>query len=87
MPVDVLAIAAHRDDVELTCAGTLVRAIDAGHRTGILDLTAGESATRGNAGRGPRRRSGPPRFWASPSGGTPACRMRICRIARRPGGS
>jgi len=47
MPVDVLAIAAHRDDVELTCAGTLVRASEAGHRTGILDLTAGESATRG----------------------------------------
>ena len=49
MPVDVLAIAAHRDDVELTCAGTLVRAGDAGHRTGILDLTAGESGTRGSA--------------------------------------
>ena len=49
MPVDVLAIAAHRDDVELTCAGTLARAADAGHRTGILDLTAGESATRGSA--------------------------------------
>ena len=49
MPVDVLAIAAHRDDVELTCAGTLIRAADAGHRTGILDLTAGESATRGSA--------------------------------------
>ena len=49
MPVDVLAIAAHRDDVELTCAGTLVRASDAGHRTGILDLTAGESGTRGSA--------------------------------------
>jgi len=49
MPVDVLAIAAHRDDVELTCAGTLVRAADAGHRTGILDLTAGEAATRGSA--------------------------------------
>jgi len=48
MPVDVLAIAAHRDDVELTCAGTLVRASEAGHRTGILDLTAGESATRGS---------------------------------------
>lgn len=48
MPVDVLAIAAHRDDVELTCAGTLIRAADAGHRTGILDLTAGESATRGS---------------------------------------
>jgi len=49
MPVEVLAIAAHRDDVELTCAGTLLRAADAGHRTGILDLTAGESATRGSA--------------------------------------
>jgi len=49
MPVDVLAIAAHRDDVELTCAGTLIRAMDAGHRTAILDLTAGESGTRGSA--------------------------------------
>lgn len=49
MPVDVLAIAAHRDDVELTCAGTLLRAADAGYRTGILDLTAGESGTRGSA--------------------------------------
>lgn len=49
MPVDVLAIAAHRDDVELTCAGTLLRAADAGHRTGILDLTAGESGSRGSA--------------------------------------
>jgi N-acetylglucosamine malate deacetylase 1 len=49
MPVDVLAIAAHRDDVELTCGGTLLRAVDAGHRTGILDLTAGETGTRGSA--------------------------------------
>ena len=49
MAVDVLAIAAHRDDVELTCAGTLIRAIDAGYRTGILDLTAGETASRGSA--------------------------------------
>ncbi len=48
MPVDILAIAAHRDDVELTCAGTLLKAMDAGHRTGILDLTAGETGTRGN---------------------------------------
>ena len=39
MPVDILAIAAHRDDVELTCAGTLAKAVDAGHRVGILDLT------------------------------------------------
>lgn len=49
MPVDILAIAAHRDDVELTCAGTLIKAADAGHRTGILDLTQGEGATRGSA--------------------------------------
>ena len=49
MAVDLLAIAAHRDDVELTCAGTLLKAADAGYRTGILDLTAGETGTRGNA--------------------------------------
>jgi len=49
MPVDILAIAAHRDDVELTCAGTLLRAVDAGYRAGVLDLTAGESGTLGSA--------------------------------------
>ncbi len=49
MSVDILAIAAHRDDVELTCAGTLLKAVDAGRRTAILDLTAGESGTRGSA--------------------------------------
>ena len=47
--VDVLAIAAHRDDVELTCGGTLAKAARAGHRVGILDLTQGESGTRGDA--------------------------------------
>ena len=49
MPVDILALAAHRDDVELTCAGTLLKAVDAGYSVGILDLTAGEAATRGSA--------------------------------------
>ena len=49
MPIDILAIAAHRGDVELTCAGTLLKAVDAGYRTGILDLTAGETGTRGSA--------------------------------------
>jgi len=49
MPTDILAIAAHRDDVELTCAGTLLRASDAGYRTAILDLTAGERGTHGSA--------------------------------------
>lgn len=49
MTTDILAIAAHRDDVELTCAGTLLKAADRGYRTAILDLTAGESGTRGSA--------------------------------------
>jgi bacillithiol biosynthesis deacetylase BshB1 len=47
--VDLLALAAHRDDVELTCGGTLAKAVRAGHRVGIVDLTQGESATRGDA--------------------------------------
>jgi bacillithiol biosynthesis deacetylase BshB1 len=47
--VDLLAIAAHRDDVELTCGGTLAKAAKAGHRVGILDLTQGEMGTRGDA--------------------------------------
>jgi len=48
-PVDLLAIAAHRDDAELTCGGTLAKAVKAGHRVGILDLTEGEAGTRGDA--------------------------------------
>jgi N-acetylglucosamine malate deacetylase 1 len=47
--VDLLAIAAHRDDVELTCGGTVAKAARAGHRVGILDLTRGEMGTRGDA--------------------------------------
>jgi len=47
-PIDVLAIAAHPDDVELSCAGTMLMAKSAGKRTGILDLTRGELSTRGN---------------------------------------
>ena len=47
--VDLLAIGAHRDDVELTCGGTLAKAVKAGHRVGILDLTAGEMGTRGDS--------------------------------------
>ena len=47
--VDLLAIAAHRDDVELTCGGTLAKAVRAGHRVGIIDLTQGETGTRGDA--------------------------------------
>src|ERR1700744_3537184 len=46
---DVLAIAAHRDDVEQTCGGTLLRSASRGLRTAILDLTQGEAGTRGTA--------------------------------------
>jgi N-acetylglucosamine malate deacetylase 1 len=48
MPLDILALAAHRDDVEQTCAGTLLKMAERGYRTGILDLTQGEMGTRGN---------------------------------------
>ena len=48
-PLDVLALAAHRDDVEQTCGGTLLKMAQRGHRTGILDLTRGEMGTRGSA--------------------------------------
>jgi bacillithiol biosynthesis deacetylase BshB1 len=47
--LDILAIAAHRDDVEQTCGGTLLKMAQRGYRTGILDLTRGEMGTRGSA--------------------------------------
>jgi len=47
--LDILALAAHRDDVEQTCGGTLLKMAQLGHRTGILDLTQGELGTRGSA--------------------------------------
>jgi len=47
MKLDVLAIAAHPDDVELTCGGTLLKMAQRGYKTGILDLTEGEMGTRG----------------------------------------
>jgi bacillithiol biosynthesis deacetylase BshB1 len=48
MSLDVLAIAAHPDDVEQTCGGTLIRMAGMGYRTGVLDLTAGDMGTRGS---------------------------------------
>src|ERR1035437_8019766 len=48
MTVDVLAIAAHPDDVEQTCGGTLIKMAELGYRTGTLDLTAGDMGTRGS---------------------------------------
>jgi bacillithiol biosynthesis deacetylase BshB1 len=49
LDLDVLAIAAHRDDVEQTCGGTMLKMAQRGQRTGILDLTQGEMGTRGTA--------------------------------------
>src|SRR5580704_5989670 len=46
-PLDILAIAAHPDDVEQTCGGALLRMAEMGYRTGVLDLTAGDMGTRG----------------------------------------
>ena len=46
-PLDILAIAAHPDDVEQTCGGTLIRMAELGYRTGVLDLTAGDMGSRG----------------------------------------
>jgi bacillithiol biosynthesis deacetylase BshB1 len=49
--MDLLAIAAHPDDVEQTCGGTLLRMAEAGYTTGIVDLTAGDMGTRGTPER------------------------------------
>jgi bacillithiol biosynthesis deacetylase BshB1 len=46
--IDLLAIGAHPDDVELTCAGTLIKSAKQGHRTAIIDLTGGEAGTHGS---------------------------------------
>jgi bacillithiol biosynthesis deacetylase BshB1 len=47
MSLDILAIAAHPDDVEQTCGGTLIKMAEKGYRAGVLDLTAGDMGTRG----------------------------------------
>lgn len=49
MKVDVLAIGAHPDDVELSCSGTLIKMIAEGKKVGLVDLTRGELGTRGSA--------------------------------------
>src|SRR5258707_15446035 len=46
-PLDILAIAAHPDDVEQTCGGTLLCMAEMGYRAGVLDLTAGGMGKRG----------------------------------------
>ncbi len=49
MKLDILAVGAHPDDVELSCSGTIAKEVDRGKKVGILDLTRGELGTRGTA--------------------------------------
>ena len=48
-PVDILAIGVHPDDIELSCAGTILNQIDKGQSVGVADLTQGELGSRGSA--------------------------------------
>ena len=93
-PVHILAIAAHRDDIELTCGGTLIKAAKLGQRTAILDLTQGEMGTRGSAAlRGAEADRAAEVLGVSarvtlglPDAGienTPATREAIARVIRR----
>jgi bacillithiol biosynthesis deacetylase BshB1 len=47
MKLDILAFGAHPDDIELSCAGTLIKAVKAGKKVGIIDMTEGQLGTRG----------------------------------------
>ena len=49
MKLDILVFAAHPDDAELSCSGTIVHHLKLGHKVGIIDLTRGELGTRGSA--------------------------------------
>ncbi len=49
MKLDILVFAAHPDDAEMSCSGTILRAIKEGKKVGIIDLTRGEMGTRGTA--------------------------------------
>ena len=48
MKLDILAIAVHPDDAELSCSGTIIKHTKAGKKVGVIDLTSGELGTRGN---------------------------------------
>ncbi len=49
MKLDILAFAAHPDDLEISASGTIAKMIDKGFKVGIIDLTKGELGTRGSA--------------------------------------
>ncbi len=92
--LDVLAIGAHPDDVELFMAGTLRLLVKAGRRVGVLDLTRGERGTRGSASIRHREASEAAKriglAWRGTAGlpdgrliPSPAFRERVARIVRR----
>jgi bacillithiol biosynthesis deacetylase BshB1 len=64
-PIDILTIAAHPDDVELTCSGTLLRMVNQGYSVGMVDLTQGEMGTRGTPEIRERMNLGDSRLTAS----------------------
>ncbi len=94
MRVDLLAIGPHRDDIELTCGGTLIRSADQGYTTAVIDLTQGEMGTRGSAqtraqeadaaaqvlGLAARENMGLPDAGIT---NTPETRERLARLIRR----
>jgi N-acetylglucosamine malate deacetylase 1 len=91
--LDLLAIVAHPDDAELICGGSLIRAAEAGRRTGVLDLSGGEAGSAGNAetrageaaraaeilGLAVRRNAGLPDGALQ---NTPEARLRVAAIVR-----
>ena len=91
MKLDLLAMAAHPDDVELTCGGTLIKMARLGYRVGILDLTAGEMGTRGSrelrhvrsGSRRARAGRGAPRKSPFPDAHLELCMEHKLAVARR----
>jgi len=81
MSLDLLAIAPHPDDAELTCGGTLLKMADAGYRTGILDLTRGETGTRGTPEIRAREAARAAKILGAKvrrNAGLPDARLRVC---------
>ncbi len=81
MRLDLLAVAPHPDDVELTCGGTLLKMAEDGYSTGILDLTQGETGTRGTPeirAREAARAAKILRVRIRRNAGLPDARLRVC---------
>ena len=82
MKLDVLAFGAHPDDVELSCAGTILQLVRSGRKVGVVDLTRGELGTRGTLNYGIRKPGKPPEFWVSVVARTWVCGMVFSKMIR-----